>query len=291
LIVSVNSVLTLANEPADQVRALADRVRIYQHRYEEARDERAIFACVYTKITSDLAQQLTQPGCFVDPAWVATLAQCFAERFMAAMNTIDMALEQAHAANRRELSSSDLAGLGPWADVYLAVCNGRGYVFESLIFSMMAHISYDLPQALLVAGQTSNGTCRIYDYHRMNDVLGGQIDVIERLVATRYQPFLRTLSKWAGRFGTFFTNYGIRSSRSVAWYNSDRLNDPTSTAEAMMSIRRSTASFIGVVRRPPEWLLRLLVKTARAIIPRRHKWPEPINVAKSSTESAESTFR
>jgi hypothetical protein len=257
------------------VRSLAERVTTYYRRYNSEKDERAIFACVYRKITSDLAKTMEIPEQFDDPEWVAALAEKFAGRFMAAMDAIDAAIVKAKQAGRIAPSKEDLLSVGPWGDVYLSICNGRGYVFESLVYSMMAHISYDLPQAVIAVGMTTDKRSHIGDYHRMNKVLGEQIDLIEKLLADDYQPTLRIIGRWAGRFGIFFTNYGIRSARSLAWYNADRLCDPISQQEAMSSIKRSTASFIGLARRPPERLLRFLVKAARLLIPRRHRWPKP----------------
>ena len=256
------------------MRLLAEKVTTYYQRYNTEHDERAIFACVYRKITSDLAITLDIPDEFDNPEWVADLAEKFAGRFMAAMDAIDAAIAKARVAGRSIPSKEDLLAVGPWGDVYLAICNGRGYVFESLVFSMMAHISYDLPQAVIVVGMSTNKRSNIRDYHRMNKVLGEQIDPIEKLVADDYQPTLKIIGKWAGRFGIFFTNYGIRSARSIAWYNADRLCDPISQQKAMSSIKRSTASFIDLVRYPPERLLRLLVRLARLLIPRRHQWPK-----------------
>jgi len=51
------------------LRQLAAQIQEVQRRYEEERDERAIFACVYGKITADLAAQIETPGAFDDADW------------------------------------------------------------------------------------------------------------------------------------------------------------------------------------------------------------------------------
>jgi hypothetical protein len=159
----------------------------------------------------------------------------------------------------------------PWADVYLAIRGKQSYVFEDLVYSMTAHISFDLPHALLDVPFDRE---RLGDYHRMNDILAGQTDHIEESIAKRYQHFLLVLDKLTGSFDEVLTNYGIRAARSIAYYNALRLSANSAHDEATGSIARSTGAFIQSVRHPKEWWLRLLVQTARILIPRRRRWPK-----------------
>lgn len=250
--------------PEERVRALAERLQPYHLRYEAARDPRAVFAFVYYNVTVDLAERLAAPDHgFADPGWVADLGVAFGRRFLAAMDALDE-----HLAGR--LAAGEVPR--PWLDVHEAIRDGRSYVLEDLVFSMMAHISFDLPHAVL---DLPAGGERLADYHRMNSVLADKMEFIQEQVAERYQRWLGKLDRLAGSFDEFLTNYGIRGARSVAYYNSQRLLEASSAEAARGSIERSTRAFIESVRRPsPPWLA-FGIRVLRWIVPRRRRWPEP----------------
>jgi len=242
--------------PETRVDRVAERIYAELVRFEKARDERAIFAFAYWQITRKLAAVLRgREVPFDDPSWVVSLTEAFAARFFRAMQAIDE--------GQARLKTP------AWADVHEAIRGGQSYVVEDLVFSMVAHIAYDLPQTLIDIGGPEN----VADYHRMNAVLASCTEAIQKAVGDRYNNLLAFLDHIAGRYDEFFSNYGIRSARSVAWYNAVRLRDPRSMAEAHGSIERSTRAFIRFVREPNELWVRLLVKIARAIIPRRRRWP------------------
>jgi hypothetical protein len=263
--------------PDTRVTAVALRLEDYLRRYDAAHDERAIFAFLYLLITRNLAANLADDRVeFGDPGWVAALAEAFGRRYFAAMDEIDGVLDAARTANR-QVTARDLAGVAsaPWIDAYVAI-RDRAYVFESLLFPMMAHLSYDLPMALLEVGLEAEGRSQVADFHRMNRVLAESTPDLEKAVAARYNPLLPIFDKTAGRYGVFFSNYGIRATRSLGWYNAYRLRDPLSAKDALGSIERSTAAFVAFVRRPEERSLRWLVRVARLVLPRYHRWPAPI---------------
>ena len=253
------------------VRELAEALRPYHLRYERARDARAVFAYAYYRMTQDLAEVLeTASPVFDDPQWIATLARAFADRFIAAMNALDTWLD----ANPRAKPSPQVlypVVPPPWADVYLAIREGQSYVLEDLVFSMMAHISYDLPHALL---QAEFNPDRLADYHRMNDALAKNIDRMQDVVARRYQRLLSSLDRLGGAFDEFLTNYGIRGARAVAFYNALRLSRPSSKAAAEASVERSTRLFIRTIREPDEWWLRAPIRVIRILLPPRRRWPK-----------------
>ena len=256
---------------------VAKVIRAYRLRYERGHDERAIFAFVYENITQDLANHLRDTkSAFDDPEWVATLTESFAAQFFKAMDAIDTWLEGS-ASDGHPLATERLYETTPkpWADVYLAIRNGQSYILEDLLFSMMAHISYDLPPALLEAKMEAPDRSHVRDYHKMNEVLARQTGAIQAAVASRYNRLLALLDRLAGHYDEFFTNYGIRLARSVAWYNACRLLDPSSEEEARRSTLRSAAGFIEYVRRPRAWWLRMFIGAVRLLIPHWRKWPTP----------------
>jgi hypothetical protein len=268
--------VTPSADPVERATALERRILGYVERYDAARDERAIFAFVYSLVLGNLAKVLAADGQrFDDRAWVATLAERFAERFFAAMDAIDHALGAAP--RDREPTPEELyaAAPRPWAAVYLTIRNGGAYVYESFLFSMMAHLSHDLPLALVAAKlERDGGGSHVRDFHRMNVVLADETEALETALARRYNPLLPIFDRLAGRYGIFFSNYGIRMTRSIAWYNADRLLDPLSAADAQASIDRSTDAFVDFVRRPKERWLRVLLAISRFLLPRHHRWPK-----------------
>jgi len=254
-----------------RVRRLAASLYPYHVRYEAARDPRAVFAFVYFNITSDLADRLNSPlHGFEDPEWVVELAIAFAGRFQSAMDGID-GWRAAHPGNNRVDPAVLTASVpGPWIDVYLATRLEKSYVLEDLIFGMCAHITYDLPHALDAVPHSND---RLADYHRMNELLASRTKFIEEAVADRYQHSLHWLDWVAGAYGEFFSNYGMRMARAVAWYNAMRLLAPNSQAVAEDALQRTTQLFIEAVRRPKTWWARILLQLARTLLPSRRRWP------------------
>jgi hypothetical protein len=262
----------LAERAPAKVRALAALVEPYHRKYEAIRDTRAVFAYVYYNITVDLAEELEDNRVlFIDPEWVADLAVAFGRRFIAAMDALDVWLGL-HPNEEPTPQALYVTMPRSWADVYLAIRGEQSYVLEDLVYSMMAHISFDLPNALL---DVAHDVERLGDYHRMNEVLASQTDHIQASVAKRYEHFLFVLDRLAGSFDEFLTNYGIRATRSVAFYNALRLTAKSASAAAQVSIASSAGLFIESVRHPEEWWLRVLVRTGRFLIPRRRRWPKP----------------
>jgi hypothetical protein len=267
--------LEIRQQGADQLLTLSQNILArYSQRYETNRDERAVFAYMYAQMTESLAQNLlTHDVPFDNPQWIVALAEAFARRFMAAMDAIDTWLENNTGAQDAHPETIYATVPRPWADVYRAIRGNQSYVLEDMVFSMMAHISYDLPLALLDVQMEANGISHVNDYHRMNDVLANATEEMQMAVARRYTRFLASFDQFAGHYDEFFTNYGIRVARSVAWYNACRIQDPASRPEGIASIERTTAAFIKYIRQPPEWWQRLLLQVTRLLIPRRRYWP------------------
>ena len=263
----------ISDAPANLLTSTAKRLRSYVEKYEASHDERAIFAYAYFLVTSRLGSALTNnANQFESPIWVARLAVAFSELFFGAMSAIDDGL----ASGMKKKGITSLKGKisQPWVDVYDAIWNHKSYVYEELVYSMMAHISHDLTKALISVGKEESGQSRIHDFHTMNALLASDIPVLEKDLAKRYNPFLRLLDKLAGGYDRFLSNYGIRAARAIAWYNACRLLNPSSAAETEKTIANSTKLFIKTVRRPKTWFFRQVVRCFRFVIPAFHFWPK-----------------
>jgi hypothetical protein len=149
----------------------------------------------------------------------------------------------------------------------------------------MAHISYDLPRALSQLDDHASIREHIADFHTMNAVLGNMIDLIQNALAIRYSRGLLDLDRIFTRQDELLTNYGIRVSRGMAWYNFERLSNDQAAPQAEHSIRTSTGLLIQYVRGPEDWRLRWALKLARWLIPERRQWPtEKFSVGKAGDE-------
>lgn len=264
-----------AEKVAGVVGELAARVE----RYDALRDPRAVFAYTYFRLTSDLASSLrTNSLSFRAPEWVADLSVSLSAAYFTAMDAIDTWLGPVSDARPGgEVLSVDLPETipKPWRDVYAASTVRHSYVLEEVLFSMMAHMSYDLPLALRALATRGDVHHRIADFHRMNDLLASSIDVVQDEIAARYCRRLQSLDHLFIRDDELFTSYGIRVARGLAWFNCDRLLDPDASAAAMGSISRSTAAFIAEFRSPDGWKRRQAFRVLRALVPSRRQWPPP----------------
>lgn len=264
---------------AEKVAGVVEELAARVERYDAQRDPRAVFAYTYFRLTSDLAANLrTNSLSFREPEWVADLSVSLAAAYFTAMNAIDTWLGPVPDARPgREVLSAHLPASipKPWRDVYAASTVRHSYVLEEVLFSMMAHMSYDLPLALRALATRGDVHHRIADFHRMNDLLASSIDVVQDEIAARYCRRLQALDRLFVRDDELFTSYGIRVARGLAWFNCDRLMDPEASAEALGSISRSTAAFIAEFRSPDDWKRRQAFKVLRALVPSRRQWPPP----------------
>jgi hypothetical protein len=236
---------------------VAGRLEERARRLEAQRDSRCVFTCAYALMTRRIAAELPKSD-VRDPDWVIALAHDFAARYEAALTAWDE-------------KTSLPAG---WQVVFSTICARRTSVIEDLIFAMASHIMRDLPHALLATGLTgADGSSRIADYHIVNRIMGDSIDDIQLIVSKRYGHYVRWLDHVGGGYDEILTNYGVRLSRGMAWYNALRLADPASARAAAESIERSPGVFVHEVMNPPLVSIRLALRAARFIVALLRRWP------------------
>jgi hypothetical protein len=261
---------------AASVALIGERLVNYLARYEQAHCPEAVFAYAYLRLTKKLELALAEGNpAFLDPPWVADLATSLASEYFSTMDAIDSWVASSGGSRESKLVPHDLPEVvpEPWREVYVASRGSRSYVLEDALFPMMAHISYDLPMALLRMADRMDVSVHIADFHRMNDVLGTAIDGVQDDLASRYSWALADLDLLFTGQDELFSNYGIRLSRGIAWYNFERLSDPLAREAAENSIKRSTGALIRQVREPADWKLRMALRVARLVIPERRQWP------------------
>lgn len=260
---------TRTNDVADRVVDLADDLAPYHQRYEDEHDSRAIFAYAYYNLTRDLASRLAEDETFNDPNWVADLAIAFGTRYMAAMDSIDT-WKHEYDSDPMSEDTLDEHVPRPWADVYRAICRSRSTVLEDLVFAMGAHITYDLPYALLDVGMDVR---HLADYHRMNGVLASRTDAIQDAVTNRYNRLITRLDRIVGGIDELFTNYWLRIGRSMAWYNAMRMQSAQSRTNAEESIEWTTFHLINSIRSTDPTLLQQGLRLYRRLLPLTRRWP------------------
>jgi hypothetical protein len=269
--------MTEAARPAEAVVAdVAERLFEYVVRYEAARDSRAVFAYLYLQLTRALATALSVGDpVFRDPSWVADLAENLAGEYFAASDAMDAWAVTNGTTPEARVAPEELPETvpEPWREVFAAISGGRSYVLEDALFSMMAHITYDLPVAMRRMAATSDVASHIADFHQMNGVLGLAIDFVQDDLASRYCWWLADLDRIVARNDELLSNYGIRVSRGMAWFNFSRLTDSAAVEDAERSIRTSTGAFIQQVREPDWWALRVATRAGRLMVPERRRWP------------------
>ena len=109
-----------------------------------------------------------------------------------------------------------------------------------MVLAITGHIVHDLPLALIDVSPTDGPElARIHDFHAVNDIMQDAIELMEAEVSHRYGGGLDWIDQMAETYDQILTNYGIRMSRGLGWYNALRLADPKARTEARAAIEKS----------------------------------------------------
>jgi hypothetical protein len=240
-----------------QLLAIAHRLEKYVVWYDSERDSRAIFSYVYAVLTQTIADKLPDSP-IDDPAWIVSYAETFAGRYLDALEAYD---------NGGEVPQA-------WDDVFQAIQSRRTSVLDDMLFPMAAHIVHDLPLVLCMIGQGGeSGGSHIHDFQVMNDILGDAIEHVRDAVLERYNPYLKWLDRLGEGYFEFLSNFGLRASRGVAWYNTDRLLDPESKEDAMRSITALPGDLIHQLLDPPHLSMRVIIRLMHFVVSFGRRWP------------------
>lgn len=242
----------------ERLAALAERLEARARELDRKKDSRAVFTHAYALMTREISTELpASPG--FDPAWTVALAEAFAARYLAALDGYDSGGEVAEA----------------WRTVFKAIGDRRTSVVEDLVFAMTAHIVRDLPHALLDVGLAEpDGRTHVHDFHEVNRALGHEIQPIVNETSRRYGRYVKFLDRLGKPYDEIVTDYGIRMSRGVAWYNAVRLQNPDEAKAAAESIERSPGIVVDGALNPPAWSLRIALRFLRWLLGFFRKWPK-----------------
>ena len=244
---------------------IARRLEDYTFRYERDKDRRCVFTYVYARMTKSISDRLRSSD-VADPEWVVTLAEVFSNMYFEALDDYDQG---------KPVSAV-------WQTVFGALDSRRTSILEELVFGMTAHIVHDLPFALKKVGLTTQGSSRIHDFHIVNEMMKEEMKSIQVETARRYSPFVRWLDRMLEDYDEIVTDYGVRMSRGLAWYNAERLLDPASEAHTKGAIEKSPMRVVETLMHPPR-PLRFLLRVFRWTVGRLRRWPRStIRVGQSS---------
>ncbi len=253
----------------DRWQTLLDSARELEplgRQYDNNNDPLGPFCHIYAYFMRELAYSL-EARAFEDPDWIVRLGKTFVDIFVKAM--------AAHADPKQ-------TGTSGWTIALELLSRRHLTVLDQLGLCMLVHISNDLPKALaLVQLRNGSGHSRIADYHRVNDILIDSIDAMQDRLSARYNPIAGILDTVAGDMDERLTADIIRYARSVAWYDAERLSDPSAkrhaTAEMLERIRTTCHRLQG--KRP---LSRLALGVSRRVFSmfrRTPRHPEAADIA------------
>ena len=238
--------------------AIAGRLRELQCRFERARDSRAVFAFIYASITEEVERELDRVQ-LRDPAWIVALAEAFAQRYFDAVDAFDAGGRVARA----------------WRAVF-DVGAARSSVLEDAIFPMTVHIVHDLPLALIAVDfDCGDASAHLHDFDRINDVMQWAVGPIRRGIVGRYTRVLAWLDRMERHHDIVLTGYGIRMSRSQAWFDALRLRDAVSGDSARRALEDRPIRLIERVRQPRDSWIGPALGALRSISSWFRRWPEP----------------
>jgi Family of unknown function (DUF5995) len=253
----VTNAAATTDECVDRLREVERKLAEAARRLERERDSRCVFAHAYSLMTRRIVEALPVTA-GIDQAWITTLAEAFAARYFAALDPLD----------------EDTAPSRAWRRAFEAMRDRQTSVLEDLVFAMVVHIVRDLPLALGdVSPNRRPEWSHVYDFHAINDMMAGSIDEIQAETSRRYSPYISWLDQLSDRYDEILTNYGVRMSRGLAWYNALRLADERSAEEAKEAIEHSPVVFIEGIVRPPILSLRILLWFLRRIVSLFRVWP------------------
>lgn len=229
-----------------------DRMDSLLSLWEPERDYRAVFVRSYRAITERMGQAVENEE-FEDNGWMEELDVQFADEYFDALEAYESGER-----NRPEC----------WTLAFDLAVEKRTTVLQDLLLGMNAHILHDLPIALFKMGlEPAERQQRHRDHDKVNNVLGGMIDTVQRDVSNRYSVALRILDRLTGRGDELLTDKGIRLARADAWSAAQALAeapDGTTRAALRADLDRNASATARLVEASTTILSKLVPPIRRA---------------------------
>ena len=195
--------------PPAAMEALIGRMARQLRRFDQRGDHRAAFLRVYTHMTRRVLLRM-QGGFFLDPPWVARVAQRFAGYYFEALAAYDE--------GRRPPPA--------WALAFEAAAAKRTFLLQDVALGVNAHINNDLPQVLhqilLAEGDwplEERMTRRRFDHDQINRILHEIVPAVEGEVARHYGRLVGALGWAMGTLDESLAAFGLKQCRDNTWRN------------------------------------------------------------------------
>lgn len=206
-----DALVDLLSDPFGTVEEAEDTLRSADELLRARGDRRSAFLTVYAEMTAHVGSGI-ESGVFEDPDWVRTYLVAFANRYRRALVAYE---------------TGDLAAVPePWAIAFRASTRGATILIQDVLLGVNAHINYDLAYTLRDVSIDPKRRAKRRDHDRINRVLQGLIDVVQRALADTYErEGYRQADQLLGSADESFTLLGLTEARSLAWRNAVLLVD------------------------------------------------------------------
>src|SRR5262245_5559481 len=192
-------------------------------RWDASRDYRAVFIRSYREITARMAQGVSGAE-FEDVTWMQALDITFGQLYFDALDGFDAGVTAIPKC---------------WKIAFDLARAKKTTVLQDLLLGMNAHINHDLPIA--VYRNSLDASQRLEhqrDYDKVNLILAGMIDSVQKAVTSHYSVILAYFDRWFGRSDEFLAEAGIRFSRNRAWAHAVALADSRHDQERQELLKR-----------------------------------------------------
>lgn len=194
------------------------------------------FAVLYRQVTAEVQRRIGA-GSFEDGPRMERLDVVFANRYLAA-------------------AAAHEDGRDPGICWRLALDESRSWrplVLQHLLLGMNAHINLDLGIAAAEVAPGSRIRELETDFNRINDVLAGLVDGVQRRLAIVW-PALRVIDGFAGGLDEAVANFSMRRAREHAWSVALRLagvDDAAARQRAIGDVDGHASAIARLVLHPP----------------------------------------
>lgn len=194
-------------------RGVIDKMMVIAKKFEENKDNRAIFLHCYSMMTDNMLGAIEQNK-FHDISWVNQLLHRFADYYFDALSCYDCGEEVPPV----------------WEQVHKAAAIKNLHVIQHLILGVNAHINYDLVLTLYEMLSPEWGGLsdemrekRYQDHCLVNSIIGDTIDKVQDEVVEKYAPSMNVIDTLMGRLDELLLLKLISEWRDSVWDHTQKL--------------------------------------------------------------------
>ena len=237
-----------SGSPVSPIAAVVDSMQERLHRLPPRLSHHRVFLSAYQRTTRAVSEAVAK-GMFEDPGWVERWDVAFAELYLTAL---DAELARGARVSR------------PWRLAFAASPDLRP--LQHLLLGINAHISYDLPQALLAVisdDEFSDSVLidrRRRDHERIDAVLAARVAAEDHELAGRRTLIDRLLTP----LNRLASKRFLTEARRKVWHNTLQLHDARVSGVEQYALRLAELELLSAAKivelvRPGQVLLRLAV--------------------------------